>query len=86
MNTGIADAENLAHRSSWCTLGSAVPAPRCVTARGVERAALTVGFALVGMGGGRIISRLVDEKARFYPIWFYCLVEFIAAALVLGVA
>jgi len=49
-------------------------------------AALTVGFALAGMAGGRIISRLVDNGMRFYPIWFYCLVELMGAALVLGVA
>ena len=49
-------------------------------------AALTVGFALAGMAGGRVISRLVDSGVRFYPIWFYCMVELVAAALVLGVA
>ncbi|MFQ6395701.1 DUF4345 family protein [Nocardia sp. KC 131] len=49
-------------------------------------AALTVGFALAGMAGGRIVSRLVESGMRFYPIWFYCLVEVMGAALVLGVA
>lgn len=49
-------------------------------------AALTVGFALAGMAGGRIVSWLVDRGLRFYPIWFYCLVELVGAALVLGVA
>ncbi|MFD6106030.1 DUF4345 domain-containing protein [Nocardia salmonicida] len=49
-------------------------------------AALTVGFALAGMAGGRVISRLVDSGVRFYPIWFYCVVELVGAALVLGVA
>ncbi|WP_194818751.1 DUF4345 family protein [Nocardia sp. XZ_19_385] len=49
-------------------------------------AALTVGFALVGMAVGRIVSRLVDGGFGFYPIWFYCLVELLGAALVLGVA
>ncbi|MEV6279808.1 DUF4345 family protein [Nocardia sp. NPDC051832] len=49
-------------------------------------AALTVGFALAGMAGGRIVSRLLDSEVGFYPIWFYCLVELAGAALVLGVA
>ncbi|MGW0324284.1 MULTISPECIES: DUF4345 domain-containing protein [unclassified Nocardia] len=49
-------------------------------------AALTVGVALAGMAGGRIISRLVDSATRFYPNWFYCLIELVGAALVLGVA
>ncbi|MFI9401884.1 DUF4345 family protein [Nocardia sp. NPDC052316] len=49
-------------------------------------AALTVGFALAGMAGGRLVSSLLDTRMRFYPIWFYCLVELAGAGLVLGVA
>ncbi|MEV0247184.1 DUF4345 domain-containing protein [Nocardia sp. NPDC050712] len=49
-------------------------------------AALTVGVALAGMAGGRVLSWLVDRGMRFYPIWFYCLVELAGAGLVLAVA
>ncbi|MBB5911707.1 apolipoprotein N-acyltransferase [Nocardia transvalensis] len=49
-------------------------------------AALTVGVALAGMAAGRVISRVLDAGTAFYPIWFYCLVEVVGAALVLAVA
>ncbi|WP_405489224.1 DUF4345 domain-containing protein [Nocardia sp. NBC_00511] len=49
-------------------------------------AAVTVGVALAGMAAGRVLSRLVDTATAFYPIWFYCLVEAIGAAVVLAVA
>lgn len=49
-------------------------------------AALTVGVALAGMAGGRVISRLWDSPTAFYPIWFYCLVEAVGAAVVFAVA
>lgn len=38
-------------------------------------ALMTVGAALAGMAGGRVISRLVDASTPFYPVWFYFLVE-----------
>ncbi|WP_069160165.1 DUF4345 domain-containing protein [Nocardia altamirensis] len=49
-------------------------------------AALTVGFALAGMAGGRIVSWLIDRGMRFYPIWFYCVVELVGAGLLLSFA
>ncbi|MBC7300370.1 MAG: DUF4345 family protein [Nocardia sp.] len=49
-------------------------------------AALTVGFALAGMAGGRVISGLIDGRTRFYPNWFYCSIELVGAVLVLAVA
>lgn len=49
-------------------------------------AALTVGVALAGMAGGRVVSRLIDGRMGFYPVWFYFVVEGIGAGLVLGVA
>jgi Domain of unknown function (DUF4345) len=42
--------------------------------------AITVAAALVGMAFGRIISAVVDSRTPFYPNWFYCLVEIVAAA------
>lgn len=49
-------------------------------------AALTVAMALAEMAVGRVISRLWDGPTAFYPIWFYCLVEAIGAAVVFTVA
>lgn len=42
---------------------------------------VTVGAALAGMAAGRLVSRLVDRGTAFYPIWFYCGVEAVAAGL-----
>ena len=47
---------------------------------------LTVGAALAGMAFGRIVSAVVDDRTAFYPNWFYCLVEIIAAAALFAVA
>lgn len=41
---------------------------------------LTVGLALAGMAFGRIVSAVVDSRTSFYPNWFYCIVEALAAA------
>ncbi len=41
---------------------------------------ITVGVALAGMALGRIVSAVVDDRTSFYPNWFYCLVEIVAAA------
>ena len=41
---------------------------------------ITVGAALAGMAFGRIVSAVVDERTSFYPNWFYCVVEAVAAA------
>lgn len=41
---------------------------------------LTVGAALAGMAFGRAVSAVFDERTSFYPNWFYCLVETVAAA------
>jgi hypothetical protein len=40
---------------------------------------ITVAAALAGMALGRIVSA-VDARTPFYPNWFYCLVEALAAA------
>ena len=41
---------------------------------------ITVGAALAGMAFGRTVSAVIDERTAFYPNWFYCAVEAVAAA------
>jgi hypothetical protein len=41
---------------------------------------ITVAAALAGMAFGRLASAVVDSRTAFYPNWFYCLVEAVAAA------
>ena len=40
---------------------------------------IAVGAALAGMAFGRLASAVVDSRTAFYPNWFYCLVETVAA-------
>jgi hypothetical protein len=47
---------------------------------------ITVGAALAGMAFGRVVSAVVDDRTAFYPNWFYCLVEIIAAAALFAAA
>jgi hypothetical protein len=42
---------------------------------------ITVGVALAGMAFGRLVSAVLDDRTAFYPNWFYCLVEALAAGL-----
>ena len=46
---------------------------------------ITVGVALAGMAFGRLVSALLDDRTAFYPNWFYCLVEAVAAAALLAI-
>ena len=46
---------------------------------------LTVAVALAGMAFGRLVSAL-DERTSFYPNWFYCLVEAVAAAALFAIS
>ncbi len=46
---------------------------------------ITVGAALAGMAFGRIVSAVVDTRTAFYPNWFYCLVEAVAAAALFAI-
>jgi len=46
----------------------------------------TVGAALAGMAFGRLVSAVVDDRTAFYPNWFYCLVELLAAAALFAAA
>ena len=41
---------------------------------------LTVAAALAGMAFGRAVSALFDGPTKFYPNWFYFLVEALGAA------
>jgi len=47
---------------------------------------ITVGAALAGMAFGRIVSAVIDIRTSFYPNWFYCLVEIVAAAALFAFA
>ena len=47
---------------------------------------IAVGAALAGMAFGRLVSAVLDERTAFYPNWFYCLVEALAAAALFGVS
>jgi hypothetical protein len=46
---------------------------------------ITVGAALAGMAFGRLVSAVVDDRTAFYPNWFYCLVEAVAAAALFAI-
>lgn len=45
---------------------------------------LAVAVALYGMAGGRLIGRLFDRPAAFYPSWLYFWVEAVAASALLA--
>lgn len=47
-------------------------------------AVITVAAALGGMALGRVVSRIVDGAAPFYPIWFYLWVEAVGAVLLVA--
>jgi len=47
---------------------------------------ITVAAALAGMAFGRLVSAVVDDRAAFYPNWFYFGVEAVAAAALLTTA
>lgn len=41
---------------------------------------IAVGAALAGMAFGRLAAAVLGDRTSFYPNWFYCLVEAVAAA------
>ena len=47
---------------------------------------IAVGAALAGMAVGRLASAVVDDRTAFYPNWFYCLVEAVAAAALFAIS
>ena len=46
---------------------------------------IAVGAALAGMAFGRLVSAVLDERTAFYPNWFYCLVEAVAAVALFAI-
>jgi hypothetical protein len=44
---------------------------------------VAVAVALLGMAFGRLVARLVDGPAAFYPVWFYFWVEVIGGGVLL---
>ena len=49
-------------------------------------ASVTVAVALLGMAFGRIVSAVADRPTRFYPVWFYFVVELVLSGLLLSAA
>ncbi|QLY28950.1 DUF4345 family protein [Nocardia huaxiensis] len=47
---------------------------------------LTVAAALAGMAAGRVVAAALDERTGFYPVWFYFVVEAVAAGALFAVA
>lgn len=47
---------------------------------------IAVGAALAGMALGRLVSAVLDDRTAFYPNWFYCLVEALAAAALFAIS
>ena len=47
---------------------------------------IAVGAALAGMAFGRVVSAVLDDRTAFYPNWFYCLVEALAAAALFAIS
>jgi hypothetical protein len=47
---------------------------------------ITVGAALAGMAFGRLGAAVLGDRTAFYPNWFYCLVEAIAAAALFAIS
>jgi hypothetical protein len=47
---------------------------------------IAVGAALAGMAFGRLAAALLGDRTAFYPNWFYCLVEAVAAAALFAVS
>lgn len=45
---------------------------------------ITVGVALAGMAFGRLAAAALGDRTAFYPNWFYCLVEALAAVALFG--
>jgi len=47
---------------------------------------ITVGAALAGMAFGRLTAAVLGDRTSFYPNWFYCLVEAVAAAALFAIS
>jgi hypothetical protein len=47
---------------------------------------LTVGAAFAGMAFGRLAAAVIERPERFYPSWFYCVLELAMAGVLWGAA
>ncbi len=47
---------------------------------------IAVGAALAGMAFGRLAAAVLGDRTTFYPNWFYCLVEAVAAAALIAIS
>jgi len=46
---------------------------------------IAVAAALAGMAFGRVAAVVLGDRTSFYPNWFYCVVEAVAATALFGV-
>jgi hypothetical protein len=47
---------------------------------------IALGAALAGMAFGRLVAAVLGDRTAFYPNWFYCLVEAVAAAALFAIS
>ena len=47
---------------------------------------IAVGAALAGMAFGRLVAAVLGDRTAFYPNWFYCVVEAMAAAALFAIS
>ena len=47
---------------------------------------IAVAAALGGMAFGRVAAAVLGDRTSFYPNWFYCLVEAVAAAALFAIS
>ena len=47
---------------------------------------ITVAAALAGMAFGRVAAAVLGDRTSFYPNWFYCLIEAVAAGALFAVS
>lgn len=83
--TGIAGRTEV--RAVYGGFGIAIAAVLVVAALDLGNlrvgAATAVAIALLGMAGGRLVSRMIEASSNFYPVWFYFWIEIVAAGLLL---
>lgn len=47
---------------------------------------VTVGFALAGMAGGRVVGALADRPGGLWPVWVFFAIEAVCAGALLAIA
>ncbi|MGH3674254.1 MAG: DUF4345 domain-containing protein [Mycobacterium sp.] len=87
LGTGASRSEVRAVYGGFGLAIAAVLAYAAVRGGDVQKGILiTIAAALAGMAFGRLFSAVVDDRTAFYPNWFYCIVEAVAAAALFAAA